>query len=126
MNRDNDIGEWQIDEHGRRYRMTYGGRVKEYEATITVAGGIQIPESRLQEFNERQKAVNAAIIQKQREQEKALHTGKSCPLGRIECRTDCAMYADGCVMAHFATEGRRCPYNSQKCRKDCGQYKERV
>jgi len=120
------MSEWLTDESGRRYRMTDGGRVKEYESTITVAGGHQIPVSRIAEYNSEQEAARAAMIDKQREREAALHTGKTCPLGRIECRTDCAMWADGCSMAHNATEGKRCPYNNQPCHNDCGQFKERI
>ncbi len=116
--------EWKTDEHGQRYRMI-GGLIKEYEMMVYI-DGIPIPESQVEAYNARKAAATAARVEEQRRQEAELHTGKICPLGSKACRADCAMYSDGCSMAHYATEGKRCPYNSQICRKDCGQFKERT
>ena len=49
----NDNG-WKIDEHGKRYRETAPGH-REYEPTITLSGGLEIPVSQLEDYPRRQK-----------------------------------------------------------------------
>lgn len=44
------IGDWEVDEMGRRYRMV--GDCKEYEMLIRI-DGIEIPYSQLDEYHER-------------------------------------------------------------------------
>ena len=48
------MDEWKVDEHGKRYRETAPGH-REYEMTITLSGGIEIPVSQLDEYHRRQK-----------------------------------------------------------------------
>lgn len=118
------VSDWKTDKQGRRYRIIGAGAI-EYEPTVMV-DGIEIPESMLKDYHAAKAARIATGAQKQREREQALNTGKTCPLGRIECRKDCAMYSGGCEMAHYASEGKRCPYNSQTCRRTCGMFRERI
>ena len=49
----NDNG-WKIDEHGKRYRETAPGH-REYEMTVTVSGGLEVPVSQLEDYHRRQK-----------------------------------------------------------------------
>ena len=44
----NDNG-WKIDEHGKRYRETAPGH-REYEMTITLSGGVEIPVESFKRF----------------------------------------------------------------------------
>lgn len=46
--------EWEIDEHGKRFRRIGKGCI-EYAPTITLAGGIEIYEDELEDFHKRQK-----------------------------------------------------------------------
>lgn len=46
--------EWKVDKYGQRYRETAPGH-REYEMTITLSGGIEIPVSQLDEYHRHQK-----------------------------------------------------------------------
>ena len=126
-------GEWQteVNQYGgtRRYRMV--GNIKEYEPTVTI-NGIEVPQSELAAFHERNKAQTAAQIEASK---RAAQTQKTyaCPFngGNHSCKREkCALYGgDGCTLAQIAarattdTAGKSCPFSPYTCRADCGLYK---
>lgn len=127
-------GAWQTetDEWGgtRRFRMI--GNVKEYEPTVSI-GGLEIPQSDLEEYRRREKAQKAA------QREKELKAAKEkdprrCPFkggNTLTCgNAKCALYTDdGCVLAKIVgraaanTAGRACPFSTCLCSSDCALYK---
>ena len=122
-------GEWQeeVTQWGgvRRFRMI--GGIKEYEMRITVDGGMEIPESQLEDYNRRKKERQETTAPKP--------VRKECPFSFTgmthECRREkCAVfYGEACALSSLAavgtlgTEGKRCPFNPYPCRKDCALYK---
>ena len=64
---------WLTDEYGRRYKMV--GNVREFEPTITVGGGISIPESQLSAYNRGK----AEAAEREREQQRKAVPLKACP-----------------------------------------------
>ena len=49
-----DNNGWKVDERGQRYRETAPG-LREYEMTVTVSGGLEVPVSQLEDYHRRQK-----------------------------------------------------------------------
>ena len=49
-----DNNGWKVDERGQRYRETAPG-LREFEMTVTVSGGLEIPVSQLEDYHRRQK-----------------------------------------------------------------------
>lgn len=120
---------WQTDENGRRFRMV--GSAKEYEMMVSV-GGIEVPESQVEEFNARNQAVREANIKaKQEAARKAAPRGR-CPFrsGLVQsCSDKCALYTpDGCGLVHKGTTGqiagKLCPFSPYPCSTDCELYKD--
>lgn len=125
-------GEWQEETNAfggvRRYRMI--GNVKEYEMDVTV-DGITIPQSQLESYNRRKKAIEQA----RREAENSRPPQPKCPFMdgvKTDCiQEECALYLmeDGCALAWLNnrapqkdTEGLRCPFNRSICRPECVLY----
>lgn len=103
-----DMGEWQIDEHGQRFRQVGKGCV-EYEM----------------EFD------HPHIIEKSAPPPPDDRTGKECPFNQAAtmerpCRTSCALYRPtGCAMqrreAAQDTKGKNCPF-LRTCTENCALY----
>ena len=117
----NDNG-WKIDEHGKRYRETAPG-LREYEMTITLSGGIEIPVSQLDEYHRRQKEAEEKRRQAALEEMKNRPAPRSCPFmdGCNTCRREkCRIFLDGrCSIAVIAdatgAEIEEAPARDKKC-----------
>lgn len=126
------IVEWEIDAQGKRYRRV--GHSIEYEPEITVAGGITIPISQLDDYNQRMKEQEE--MARKRAAEAPKPPRKECPFAisggmTHECaREKCAVFnGDACGLSMLAetapaeTKGKRCPFSAYVCRQDCTLYK---
>ena len=123
-------GEWQTDEHGRRYRMI--GNCKEFEPEIN-----GIPESvffRSQQAQREQRA--RELAEEQRRAAERAAQRRNCPFRdgmQTDCsREACALFLNGCTLTRLtdrppakATQGLQCPLSKYraKCREDCALYK---
>lgn len=122
-------GEWQTDEHGRRYRMI--GNTKEYEPEIN-----GVPQSvffRSQQAQREQRA--RELAEEQRKAAEYARLKRNCPFidsnsRNTDCsREACALFVDGCTLARLKaaadTQGKQCPFSRyhSKCRTDCALYK---
>ena len=111
----NDNG-WKIDEHGKRYRETAPGH-REYEMTITLSGGVEIPVSELDEYHRRQKEAL--------EEFNSRPPTRYCPFisgTNTQCKREkCALFLDGrCSLSAIAdahgtdqpiVKGAKCPFS---------------
>lgn len=126
-------GEWQRDEHGKKYRMI--GHVKEYEPTVMI-DGIEVYASELEEFNARRRAATNARIEAEKHAAATAPARRSCPFLdglNTDCmRDNCAFYVAGsCTFARIAerpatdTQGKKCALNryNKLCNADCALYK---
>ena len=116
--------EWKIDEHGKRYRETAPG-LREYEMTITLSGGIEIPVSQLDEYHRRQKEADEKRRQAALEEMKNRPAPRSCPFvsgKNTRCKREkCVLFLDGkCSIAIIAdahgtdqpiVKGAKCPFS---------------
>lgn len=116
--------EWKIDEHGKRYRETAPG-LREYEMTITLSGGIEIPVSQLDEYHRRQKEADEKRRQAALEEMKNRPAPRSCPFVsgmNTSCKREkCVLFLDGkCSIAIIAdahgtdqpiVKGAKCPFS---------------
>ena len=118
----NDNG-WKIDEHGKRYRETAPG-LREYEMTITLSGGIEIPVSQLDEYHRRQKEAEEKRRQAALEEMKNRPAPRSCPFASgcnsLCKREKCKIFLDGkCSLAIIAdatgAEIEETPARDKKC-----------
>ena len=119
----NDNG-WKIDEHGKRYRETAPGH-REYEMTITLSGGIEIPVSQLDEYHCRQKEADERRRQAALEELKNRPVPRGCPFVsemNTSCKREkCVLFLDGkCSIAIIAdahgtdqpiVKGAKCPFS---------------
>jgi len=137
MTNDNSLSSnWQVetDNYGvqRRFRMV--GNIKEYEMMINI-DGMEIPQSELTAFHERNKAIKEAT--RAAEQRAVLNkpTIKICPFRANYMKTECiceecAFYEDGCALAMIeqptrTTANLKCPLRgNRKCISDCALFKE--
>ena len=125
MKKDFTVGDWQIDEYGRKFRMI-GEFIKEYEKMIKV-DGIEIPESELSAYYERKEA--AAEARKHEAQQIAPRRGR-CPFNsgiNQSCTDKCALFTlDGCGLinkkAPGQMAGKSCPFSAYSCTTDCQLY----
>ena len=117
------MDEWKVDEHGKRYRETAPGH-REYEMTITLSGGIEIPVSQLDEYHRRQKEAEEKRRQAALEEMKNRPTPRSCPFMdgcNNTCRREkCRIFLDGrCSIAVIAdatgAEIEEAPARDKKC-----------
>ena len=115
--------EWKIDEHGKRYRETAPG-LREYEMTITLSGGIEIPVSQLDEYHRRQKEAEEKRRQAALEEMKNRPAPRSCPFASgsnsLCKREKCKIFLDGkCSLAIIAdatgAEIEEAPARDKKC-----------
>lgn len=118
-------GEWQVDEHGKRFRRV--GNAIEYEMMISVAGGIEIPESELDEYHRRQKEAEEKRKAAAMEELKNRPEPRSCPFSSGNYNTckreGCPLFLKGkCSIATIAdasgveigeapAKGSKCPFS---------------
>ena len=116
--------EWKVDKYGQRYRETAPGH-REYEMTITLSGGIEIPVSQLDEYHRRQKEADEKRRQAALEEMKNRPAPRSCPFVsgmNTSCqREKCVLFLDGkCSIAIIAdahgtdqpiVKGAKCPFS---------------
>ena len=116
--------EWKVDEYGKRYRETAPGH-REYEMTITLSGGIEIPVSQLDEYHRRQKEADEKRRQAALEEMKNRPAPRSCPFVsgmNTSCKREkCVLFLDGkCSIAIIAdahgtdqpiVKGAKCPFS---------------
>ncbi len=115
--------EWLTDEQGRRFRWI-GKGIKEYEMMVSVAGGISIPESQLEEYNR----MRAEAARQEREKQQKAVPLKACPFKNgvdMACRADCMLRTvHGCAIVYLVdraptaaqASGKSCPFNPYMCR----------
>lgn len=131
-------GEWQVDEHGKRFRRV--GNAIEYEMMISVAGGIEIPESELDEYHRRQKEAEEKRKAAAMEELKNRPEPKSCPFSdgcNNTCKREgCTLFLKGkCAIsiladAHGAeqtdqteqTQATKCPFSIYGRCKGCALF----
>ena len=120
-------GEWQTDEHGKRYRKV--GNCIEYEPELN-----GVPQSVFFASQKAQKERDKAFYaEEQRKAKERAAQRRNCPFRdglQTDCtREACALFVDGCTLARLtpekATEGLQCPLSKykSKCRTDCALYK---
>ena len=116
--------EWKVDKYGQRYRETAPG-LREYEMTITLSGGIEIPVSQLDEYHRRQKEADEKRRQAALEEMKNRPAPRSCPFVsgmNTSCKREkCVLFLDGkCSIAIIAdahgtdqpiVKGAKCPFS---------------
>ena len=119
-----DNNGWKVDERGQRYRETAPG-LREYEMTITLSGGIEIPVSELDEYHRRQKEADEKRRQAALEEMKNRPAPRSCPFVsgmNTSCKREkCVLFLDGkCSIAIIAdahgtdqpiVKGAKCPFS---------------
>ena len=101
----NDNG-WKIDEHGKRYRETAPGH-REFEMTVTVSGGLEIPVSQLEDYHRRQKEADEKRRAAAQEEFNNRPPTKYCPFNSSmnnQCKRDgCNLFLNGkCAVAAVA------------------------
>ena len=115
--------EWKVDKYGQRYRETAPGH-REYEPTITLSGGIEIPVSQLDEYHRRQKEADEKRRQAALEEMKNRPAPRNCPFMdgcNNTCRREkCRIFLDGkCSLAIIAdatgAEIEEAPARDKKC-----------
>ena len=119
----NDNG-WKIDEHGKRYRETAPGH-REFEMTVTVSGGLEIPVSQLEDYHRRQKEADEKRRAAAQEEFNNRPPTKYCPFisgTNTQCKREkCSLFLDGkCSIAiiadahgtdHPTVKGTKCPFS---------------
>ena len=119
----NDNG-WKIDEHGKRYRETAPGH-REYEMTVTVSSGLEVPVSQLEDYHRRQKEADEKRRAAALEEMKNRPPTKYCPFNSSmnnQCKLEkCVLFLDGrCSLSaiadahgadHPIVSGAKCPFS---------------
>lgn len=130
--------EWEIDKYGQRYRETASGH-REYEPTITLSGGVEIPVSQLDEYHRRQKEAAEKRRQDAAEEMKNRPAPRSCPFANgcntLCKREKCKIFFDGkCSIAIIAdaigtetaeaqtNDEKRCPFSAYGECNGCALY----
>ena len=117
------MDEWKVDECGKRYRETAPGH-REYEMTITLSGGIEIPVSQLDEYHRHQKEAEEKRRQAAMEEMRNKPPHRNCPFAdgcNTTCRRDaCKIFIDGrCAISIIAdasgVEITQAPPKNAKC-----------
>ena len=132
-----DNNGWKVDERGQRYRETAPG-LREYEMTITLSGGIEIPVSQLDEYHRRQKEAEEKRRQAALEEMKNRPAPRSCPFMdgcNNTCRREkCRIFLDGrCSIAAIAdatgaeieealARDKKCPFSIYGHCESCALY----
>ena len=129
--------EWKVDKYGQRYRETAPGH-REYEMTITLSGGIEIPVSQLDEYHRRQKEADEKRRQAAMEEMRNRPVPRSCPFvsgcNTMCKREKCKIFFDGkCSIATIAdasgveieetpTKNKKCPFSIYGKCEGCALY----
>lgn len=117
-------GEWQTDEHGRKYREIAPGH-REYEMMVATSSGLEIPESELGNFYRRQREAEEKRRQMALEEMRNKPDPKNCPFSngmsntckREKCvlfhngQCSIAIVADAHGTAHPVTQDAKCPFS---------------
>ena len=129
-------GEWETDKYGQRFRKV--GNIIEYEETITVAGGLTIPISQLENYQKRQREAEEKLKKKAAEELAKQRQFKYCPFtfkagNTSKCtQSKCALfYQNKCSLAIIADNTHteintintgRCPFSGYGFCVDCALY----
>lgn len=130
--------EWEIDEHGKKFRRIGKGCI-EYAPTITLAGGIEIYEDELEDFHKRQKEAEERRKAAAEEAWRNRPPARSCPFANgsntLCKREQCKIFYDGqCSIATIADavgveieeapakDNRKCPFSIYGHCKGCALY----
>ncbi len=121
------MSDWQVDEHGRYYRIGAFGEI-EYRMRVKTSTGSRWEDE----------TISAEQIEKERQQrlqaiqtKTAEKTGKICPYKKLkgisfQCMTTCALYSDGCQLRRAEaipnTLNRNCPIAGGICDSRCAMY----
>lgn len=124
-------GEWQYDEHGRKFRKV--GNCIEYAPTIQTAHAGTVYVDELPEVQKRMKEQEAQRIKEMQKQAKQEPQG-TCPFKEArnnlhnKCDRDCVFYEDtACILARTDTvptkdtKDKPCPI-ARICRETCALY----
>lgn len=117
-----EIGGWETDQNGKRFRRM-GGCI-EYEPEISI-NGMMIPVSQAEEVRKRIKEADEIAKKERAEAEAKLDRLGSCPFSRgmsSRCKTRCAFYSEEGCMKSTETRGRLCPISNYSCSEDCMLY----
>lgn len=130
--------EWEIDEHGKKFRRIGKGCI-EYAPTITLAGGIEIYEDELEDFHKRQKEAEEQRKAAAEEAWRNRPPARSCPFANgsntLCKREQCKIFYDGqCSIATIAdavgveieeaptNDKRKCPFSVYGHCEGCALY----
>lgn len=119
----NDNG-WKVDERGQRYRETAPG-LREYEMTVTVSGGLEVPVSQLEDYHRRQKEAAEKRRAAAQEEFNSRPPTRYCPFvsgTNTQCKREkCTLFLnDRCGFAiladahgadHPTVKGTKCPFS---------------
>ena len=117
------MSEWQTDQLGRRYRMignckeyetmiTVGGGITIPESQLAEYNSMKKETSKRPEEDKKEVCPFSAAIDKSCREDCALRVKVGCSIAfMVDRRPSCQ------------TAGKRCPINSQNCRPDCALYK---
>lgn len=109
------------------------GQTASDKITLSDGATIDNTDEAIKAYHERNKLNMQAIYQQQRQQQRALETGKRCPFHpdahvnqNVPCKKDCALYVgDSCALAARKaltdTNGRPCPFR-RRCDSSCALY----
>ncbi len=129
MDQKKNIGEWQYDSNGRRYRIDEAGFI-EYAMVIQTTAGVVYADE-IEEHNKRLAESKKKTEEEARRKDK-MQNPKVCPFkaGRIrrECVRSCSFYGESScrlsmpdAVSRKDTEGLYCPI-SGRCEKNCAMY----
>ena len=119
-----DNNGWKVDERGQRYRETVPG-LREYEMTVTVSGGLEVPVSQLEDYHRRQKEAEEKRRAAALEEFNSRPPTKYCPFTsgmNNQCKREkCVLFLDGrCSLSAIAdahgidqpiVSGAKCPFS---------------
>lgn len=122
-------GEWQYDEHGRKFRKV--GNCIEYAPTIQTAHAGTVYVDELPEVQKRMKEQSEQRIKAMQAQAKQEPQGH-CPFKEARnnihtnCDRDCVFFDGSCILASIGrpeqdSKGKYCPI-ARICRETCALY----
>lgn len=111
MKKNLEVGEWQTDQNGKRFRMI-GGFIQEYETEVMTTCG-NIPESRMKTLKNLKENPRLGLPEKV----------QYCPLRDFsKCIKECVFFSDEkCLFGdHGENTGKVCPFTRRPCSENCG------
>ena len=118
-----DNNGWKVGERGQRYRETAPG-LREYEMTVTVSGGLEVPVSQLEDYHRRQKEAAEKRRAAAQEEFNSRPPTRYCPFvsgTNTQCKREkCTLFLNGrCSFAILAdahgAEIEETPAKDKKC-----------